>query len=90
MRLLKTADNVDLQLTEQLDYARILYTKGLKIQALKILERVKEIARTNQKFNFLAQVISLEKKIETLHITRSSQEKTDELAEEVAGDCRSY
>ncbi len=30
LRLLKTADNVDLQLTEQLDYARILYTKGLK------------------------------------------------------------
>ncbi len=82
LRLLKTAENVDLQLTEQLDYARILYTKGLKIQALKILERVKEIARTNQKFNFLAQVISLEKKIETLHITRSSQEKTDELVEE--------
>ncbi len=82
LRLLKTAENVDLQLTEQLDYARILYTKGLKIQSLKILERVKDIARTNQKFNFLAQVISLEKKIETLHITRSSQEKTDQLAAE--------
>lgn len=82
LRLLKTAENTDLQLTEQLDYARILYTKGLKIQSLKILERVKEIARSNQKFNFLAQVISLEKKIETLHITRSSQEKTDQLVEE--------
>jgi hypothetical protein len=80
LRLLKTADNVDLQLTEQLDYARILYTKGLKIESLRILERVKDTARANQKFNFLAQVISLEKKIETLHITRSSQEKVDELA----------
>src|ERR1700750_2903325 len=38
LRLLKTADNVDLQLTEQLDYARILYTKGLKIESLRILE----------------------------------------------------
>lgn len=82
LRLLKTADNVDLQLTEQLDYARILYTKGLKIESLRILERVKDTARANQKFNFLAQVISLEKKIETLHITRSSQEKVDELAAE--------
>jgi tetratricopeptide (TPR) repeat protein len=43
---------------------------------------VKDTARANQKFNFLAQVISLEKKIETLHITRSSQEKVDELAAE--------
>lgn len=82
LRLLKTAENIDLQLTEQLDYARLLYNKGLKLQSLKILERAKEIARANQKFNFLAQVISLEKKIETLHITRSSLEKTEQLSVE--------
>lgn len=82
LRLLKTAENIDLQLSEQLDYARLLYNKGLKIQSLKILERAKEIAKSNHKFNFLAQVISLEKKIETLHITRSSQEKVEALAEE--------
>lgn len=82
LRLLKTTENIDLQLTEQLDYARLLYNKGLKLQSLKILERAKEIARANQKFNFLAQVISLEKKIETLHITRSSLEKTEQLSVE--------
>src|SRR3954467_9018334 len=82
LRLLKTTENIDLQLSEHLDYARLLYNKGLKLQSLKILERAKEIAKSNQKFNFLAQVISLEKKIETLHITRSSLEKTEALAEE--------
>lgn len=82
LRLLKSTENVDLQLSEQLDYARILYNKGLKLQSLKILERAKEMAKANHKYNFLAQVISLEKKIETLHITRSSQEKTELLAEE--------
>jgi hypothetical protein len=82
LRLLKTTDNIDLQLSEQLDNARLLYNKGLKLQSLKILERVKEIARNNQKINYLAQVISLEKKIETLHITRSSLEKTQTLSEE--------
>src|SRR5205809_230446 len=56
--------------------------EDLKLQSLKILERAKEIAKENQKFNFLAQVISLEKKIETLHITRSSLEKTTLLTEE--------
>ena len=82
LRLLKLNENVDLQLSEHLDEARILYNKGLKIQALRILEKAKELARANQKINTLVQIISLEKKIETLHITRSSTEKTERLAEE--------
>ncbi|WEK36965.1 MAG: hypothetical protein P0Y53_05570 [Candidatus Pseudobacter hemicellulosilyticus] len=82
LRLLKTSENIDLQLSEQLDYARVLYNKGLKLQSLKILEKAKEMAKANHKYNYLAQVISLEKKIETLHITRSAQEKTDLLAAE--------
>ena len=82
LRLLKARDNVDLQLSEHLDDARILYNKGLKLQSLKIIERAKELARENQKFNTLVQLISLEKKIESLHITRSSTEKTERLATE--------
>lgn len=82
LRLLKRTENIDLQLSEHLDDARLLYNKGLKLQSLKILEKAKEIAKSNHKFNFLAQVISLEKKIETLHITRSSPEKTEALAAE--------
>lgn len=62
-----------------MDNARLLYNKGLKHQSLKILERAKEIAKANNKLNFLAQLISLEKKIETLHITRSTLEKTEQL-----------
>ena len=42
LRLLKSSDNLDLQLHEQLDYSRILYNKGLYLQSLKILDRVKE------------------------------------------------
>jgi hypothetical protein len=82
LRLLKVRDSIDLQLSEHLDHARLLYNKGLKLQSLRILEKAKELARTNQKFNTLVQLISLEKKIETLHITRSSTEKTRQLAEE--------
>lgn len=82
LRLLKTTDNIDLQLSEHLDNARILYNKGLKIQSLRILERAKELARANQKFNALVQLLSLEKKIETLHITRSTTDKTSQMADE--------
>ena len=82
LRLLKTTENIDLQLSEHLDYARILYNKGLKLQSLKILEKAKELAKSHQKANFLVQLISLEKKIETLHITRSTSDKTQLLADE--------
>ena len=37
LRLLESTDNIDLQMHEQLDYARILYNKGLYLQSLKIL-----------------------------------------------------
>src|SRR5688572_12311149 len=82
LRLLKSADSIDLQLNEQFDYAHILYKKGLFLQSLKILERAKETARTHQKFYFLAQVIALEKRIENLHITHSVQNRANILAEE--------
>jgi len=82
LRLLKTNENIDLQLHEQLDYARILYNKGLYLQSLKILEKTKEVARTYNQDSFLIQIISLEKKIETLHITRSMQDRADRLTAE--------
>src|SRR5688572_4223885 len=82
LRLLKSTDSLDLQLNEQFDYAHILYKKGLFHQSIHILDRVKETARANQKFNFLTQVIALEKRIEGLHITRSMQSKVQQLAVE--------
>ena len=82
LRLLKSADSMDLQLNEQFDYAHILYKKGLFMQSLKLLERAKEIARANQKFTFLTQIIALEKRIESLHITRSMQDRAEVLSAE--------
>ncbi|HUR66959.1 MAG TPA: hypothetical protein VMZ03_11485, partial [Chitinophagaceae bacterium] len=82
LRLLKSADSLDLQLNEQFDYAHILYKKGLFHQSLRILEKVKETARANQKFNFLPQAIALEKRIENLHITRSMQDRAELLSAE--------
>lgn len=82
LRDLKSADSIELQLNEQLDYARILYNKGLFYQSLRFLEKVKELGFTYGKYNFLSQVISLEKKIETLFISRSLRERSEKLAEE--------
>lgn len=82
LRLLKSSDSIDLQLNEQFDYAHILYKKGLFHQSLRIIEKVKETAKANQKFNFLPQVLALEKRIENLHITRSKQNRAEELSAE--------
>lgn len=82
LRLLKSAESIDLQLHEQLDYARILYNKGLYLQSLKILDKVKGLAKTYHQESFLIQVISLEKKIETLYITRSGDAAANRLTTE--------
>src|SRR6476660_6281744 len=45
LRLLKSAESIDLQLNEQFDYAHILYKKGLFLQSLRLLDKAKEIAK---------------------------------------------
>ena len=80
LRLLSSEENIDIHLHEQLDYARILYNKGLYHQSLKILDKLKEVAHHYHQDSFLIQIISLEKKIETLHITRSMQDRADRLS----------
>ena len=82
IRLLKQGENIDLQLHEQLDFARILYNKGLYHQSLKILDRIKELARANNQVTYIQQVLFLEKKIEGLHITRSMQDRAEMLCNE--------
>ncbi len=83
LRLLKSNDSIDLQLNEQFDYAHILYKKGLFSQSLKILDKAKETAKANHKINFLVSAIALEKRIETLHITRTMQTRAVELSAEI-------
>jgi tetratricopeptide (TPR) repeat protein len=82
LRLLESEQNIDIQLHEQLDYARILYNKGLYLQSLKILDKIKETAKAHNQVSLLVQVIFLEKKIEALHITRSMQDRADQLTNE--------
>jgi hypothetical protein len=82
LRLLKDEDNLDLTLHELLDNARILYNKGLYLQCLKVLERLKQIARQHYQFTYVQQAIFFERKIEAMYITRSMEQRADELADE--------
>jgi len=82
LRILEGNENIDIQLHEQLDHARILYNKGLYLQSLRILDKIKETAKAHNQISFLTQVLFLEKKIETLHITRSLEDRANQLTQE--------
>lgn len=77
LRLIKNENNIDIQLHEQMDFARILFNRGLYLQSLKILDCMKELAKTHNQFTYLQQVLFFEKKIEALYITRSMQDRAD-------------
>ncbi len=82
LRILKDSENIDLQLHEQMDFARILYNKGLYLQSLRMLDKLKMQAREYHQLTFLQQAIFFEKKIEALYITRSMRDRAEQLAEE--------
>jgi hypothetical protein len=63
-------------------YVRILYNKGLYLQALKLLEKIKQTAANIHQLTFQMQANFFEKKIEALHITHSIANKADQLAKE--------
>ncbi|BAV08513.1 hypothetical protein SAMN05421788_11499 [Filimonas lacunae] len=76
-------DNVEIQLNEQISYARILYNKGLYHQSLKLLDRIKQMAKDHNQVTFQMQALIFEKKIEALHITRSIENRAEQLSHEV-------
>lgn len=80
LRIIKDEDNIDIQLHEQMDHARILYNKGLYHQSLKVLDKMKDTAREHHQLTYLQQVLFFEKKIEALFITRSMQNRADQLS----------
>ncbi len=83
LRILKQSENIDLQIHEQLDHAKILYNKGLYLQSLRLLDKIKSLTKQNNQVTFLLQVLFLEKKIESLHITRSMQDRAKQLSDEI-------
>ena len=81
LRLLNKNYNEDIQIRETIDYARVLYNKGLYRQSLDILDKAKARAL---KFKFSSQaleIVEFEKLIEGQYITRSIEGRAEELTE---------
>ncbi len=80
LRLIPSQQNTRLKIREQLDFATILYNKGLYQQSLKILDRTKKFAlELNENYSAL-EIVEFEKLIETQYITRSLYSRADDLA----------
>ena len=75
--------NIDIQLRENLDHAKVLYNKGFYKQALKMLDKTKSLARDNKQFTISLEVMEFEKLIESQYITRSIENRAESLTQEV-------
>lgn len=80
LRLSPIHQNTRTQIREQLDFATILYNKGLYKQSLKILEKAKNIAVKKEEYTLAYELVELEKVIESQYITRSMSDRADVLA----------
>lgn len=80
LKLNPSHQNIRSQIREQLDFASILYHKGLYKQSLKILDKAKDVAIRNEENNLAFEIVELEKIIEAQYITRSINTRADELA----------
>lgn len=79
LKLNPSHQNIRSQIREQLDFASILYHKGLYKQSLKILDKAKELAVLNEEKNLAFEIVELEKIIESQYITRSISTRADQL-----------
>ena len=64
---------------ENIDFARMLYEKGLYKQSLKLLEKSKTVAKSLEQQVLYLEILEFEKQIELRYITRSPGHRTDEL-----------
>ena len=89
-RLLAARHDVDCGLREQLDFAHLLYGKGLALDALRVLARAKARATEHHRDLLHLEIVEFEKLIEARHVThsRSAGDHMDRLVNESAR--RSY
>ncbi|MDB2325457.1 hypothetical protein OAR37_02675 [Flavobacteriaceae bacterium] len=79
LRINPSQRNKRMLIREQLDFATVLYQKGLYNQSLKILDRAKAIAvKLDEKYAAF-EIVELEKVIESQYITRSMSNRAQEL-----------
>lgn len=80
LRLLERTKIVEIQVREQIDFAKILYEKGLYQPCLEILDKAKKQAKEINFETLALSILYFEKRIESQHVTGSMAEKADVLS----------
>lgn len=74
--------NLDMELRESLDYAKMLYAKGMYKASLNILDKAKKTALKSDLYTDALTIIDFEKHIESQHITGSMYPKAEQITME--------
>jgi hypothetical protein len=85
LRMLDRQKDIRIMLREQVDYAEVLYNKGLYQQSLRWLAKAKMLAIEHQEVELQMQILEFEKLIEARHITRSIENRAEQLSTESRG-----
>ncbi|MBX2845225.1 MAG: hypothetical protein KTR13_03340 [Saprospiraceae bacterium] len=82
LRLQHQKTNADIAIRQEIDFAKVLYNKGLYRQALQLLNKAKALAQ-QQNSNILAlEILFFEKAIESQNITKSIGNRAADLIQE--------
>lgn len=84
IRLLDVQRTVPMQLREQIDFARILYNKGLFRQTAKILEKAKEQALFYEQLTTAIEIIEFQRMLNTQDVTHGLIVKSSTASRQVA------
>ena len=84
LRTVHSRKDTEILVRESLDFAKILYGKGFYLQSLKIIEKIKPVAKESQKNLLFFEILEFQKLIESRHITRSRkvQNKVEKIIDE--------
>ena len=81
LRMLYIQRDEGIKIREHIDYAKILYMKGLYLQSLKILQMARNMAIKDDQEFLLLEITEEQKFIESRHITRTGPTKNIDLVE---------
>ncbi len=84
LRLLLKDKKANIKIREYIDFAYVLYGKGLYMPALDILEKAKKIAVKHHTDFSLLTIVEIEKMIHSRHITRSQSESVEKMLSEAS------
>ncbi len=80
LRLIERSKYEEIQIREQIDFAKILYERGMYKSCLDILDKAKRQAFDIDYETLSLSILYFEKRIESQHVTGSMASKADELS----------